>query len=136
MKVFNRKSAVIIIVCGVLTLALLGNAPVAQRNKTSGLAKRYHENDLMLSELQTTQLPPFDEWMQDAEILLYEEIAGDYTRGRWIVLALENLGLSYFDTADAKGNFQYELTGSKVWDLIIYAREYRTNQSGNLFVAL
>ena len=114
-----------------LVLGLLGSAPISQQAQDISSA---NNTKVASSVSETDPLPPFDEWLQEAEILLYEEIAGDYARDRWIVLALENLGLAYFDTVDAKGNFHYELTGSKVWDLVIYAREDRTNQSGNLFI--
>jgi len=88
------------------------------------------------SNTQTPDYPLFDDWKKSAKILVLEDIAPDRSRKRWILMALDNLGLSYVDMADALGNFQYELTSGEEWDLIIYARENRNNREGNLFIDL
>jgi hypothetical protein len=80
--------------------------------------------------------PSFEEWLDSAEILIYEDIAGDPNRPRWIETALDNLNLQYIDTGSAVGEFDSQLTSSKEWDLIIYARENKQNTSGDLFTPI
>ncbi len=75
----------------------------------------------------------FDDWLENSKILLYEDIAGTRDRTRWISDALNDLGLSYFDSVDQIGLFQSKLSSNEEWDLIIYARENRNNDAGNLF---
>lgn len=78
----------------------------------------------------------FGDWLGGSKILLYEDIAGTGDRTRWISDALRDLGLSYFDSVDQIGLFQSKLSSSTEWDLIIYARENRNNDAGNLFAEI
>lgn len=71
--------------------------------------------------------------MKNANVLLYEDIAGTSNRTRWIANALNELNVPYYDALDQIGLFQSQLSSSQTWDLIIYAREDRNNLAGNLF---
>lgn len=78
----------------------------------------------------------FEDWLENADILLYEDVAGTNDRTRWISDALRDLGLPYFDSLDQIGLFQSQLSSNAEWDLIIYARENRYNDAGNLFAEI
>ena len=78
----------------------------------------------------------FEEWMANARILLYEDAAGASNRTRWIPSALQGLDLTYTDTVDRLGTFQSQLSADQEWDLVIYARENRGNEAGNLFAEI
>ena len=84
----------------------------------------------------SSNLSNFDDWLANSKILLYEDVAGTGDRTRWIADALDDLGLSYFDSVDQIGLFQSKLSSNDEWDLIIYARENRNNDSGNLFAEI
>ncbi len=85
-------------------------------------------------------LPDFDTWMRSANILLYEDMAGQFTVYRFIKMALDNMGLPYSDVKDALGNYKNALLsggpGGKGWDLIISGKELRSNVSGEFYVYL
>ena len=78
----------------------------------------------------------FEEWLSNARILLYEDSVGASRRTRWIPSALQGLDLNYTDTVDRLGTFQAQLSADQEWDLVIYARENRENEAGNLFAEI
>jgi len=90
-----------------------------------------------------TPVPPqesFEEWLKTASILLYEDMAGDFSTTRYIKAALDGLGLRYTDVGDALGNYKDQLLshgpGGQGWDLIISGKELRTAVSGEFYVYL
>ncbi|MFN2236170.1 MAG: hypothetical protein ACK2U1_18235 [Anaerolineales bacterium] len=81
------------------------------------------------------QAPPsVDEMMEDADILLYENVT-KIPLPRYIKQALDNLGLSrnYVDTKDATGNFKAQLLSGIDWDLVIAGVEARSAIQGEFF---
>ncbi len=95
----------------------------------------------------TAETPPtappqesFEAWLQSASILLYEDMAGNFSTTRYIKAALDGLGLRYTDVGDALGNYKDQLLsqgpGGQGWDLIISGKELRTAVSGEFYVYL
>lgn len=82
----------------------------------------------------------FDTWIKTANILLFEDMVGDYRTTRYIKAALDALGLRYTDVGDALGNYKDQLLsngpGGQGWDLIISGKELRTAVSGEFYVYL
>ncbi len=82
-------------------------------------------------------MPPFEDWMQDASILLFEDISGDFGVYRYIPIAISGMGLTYIDEADALGRFKDALLTQgprgQGWDLIIAAKELRTELQGEFY---
>ncbi len=80
----------------------------------------------------------FDTWTRSASILLYEDMAGDFSVYRFIQLALDGMGLQYTDVRDALGHYKTQLLsggpGGQGWDLIISGKESRTAVSGEFYV--
>jgi hypothetical protein len=92
------------------------------------------------TEAPPTEQPPtaapvdFDGMMEDANILLYENIVKE-PQPRYIMQALDNLGLSNntVDTKDAAGNFKAQLLSGTDWDLVIVGVEARSSVQGEFF---
>ncbi|MEW6718422.1 MAG: hypothetical protein AB1345_13095 [Chloroflexota bacterium] len=93
----------------------------------------------------TNTTPPqtdmdFNQWLQSTSILLFEDMAGDFTTGRYIKQALDAMGLRYVDVKDALGLFKDQLLsggpGGRGWDLAISGKELRTAISGEFYVYL
>lgn len=88
----------------------------------------------------TSNMPDFDTWIKSANILVFEDIAGDYSVYRYIPIAINGMGLSYVDEADALGHFKDQILsngpGGQGWDLIIAAKELRTELQGEFYVYL
>jgi len=82
----------------------------------------------------------FDTWMRSASILLYEDMAGDFSVYRFIQLALDGMGLQYIDVRDALGHYKTQLLsggpGGQGWDLIISGKESRDAVQGEFYVYL
>jgi len=82
----------------------------------------------------------FDTWMRSASILLYEDMAGDFSVYRYIKLALDGMGLQPTDLRDALGHFKTQLLsggpGGQGWDLIISGKEMRNAVQGEFYVYL
>ena len=82
-------------------------------------------------------LADFETWMKTADILLYEDMAGDYSTTRFVMEALDTMGLKYVDVKDAVGNFKDQLVsggpGGEGWDLIISAKENRGLVKGEIY---
>ncbi len=82
----------------------------------------------------------FDTWMRSASILLYEDMAGDFSVYRFIQLALDGMGLQYTDVRDALGHYKTQLQsrgpGGQGWDLIISGKESRDAVQGEFYVYL
>ncbi len=82
----------------------------------------------------------FEDWLPTASILLYEDMAGNFSTTRYIKAALDGLGLRYVDVGDALGNYKDQLLsngpGGQGWDLIISGKELRTAVSGEFYVYL
>ncbi len=82
----------------------------------------------------------FEEWMPTASILLYEDMAGEFSTTRYIKAALDGMGLRYVDVGDALGNYKEQLLsngpGGQGWDLIISGKELRNAVSGEFYVYL
>ncbi len=70
--------------------------------------------------------------MQDADILLFEDIAGAFLN-RYVKQALDNSGFQYTDVSDRVGDLKSELLSGKSWDLIIVAVEARSAVQGEFF---
>lgn len=77
--------------------------------------------------------PDIDEMIENANILLFEDIAGYYDLTRWVRDALDARGWKYTDVGDAVGNFKSEILSGKDWDLIIVSAEARSGFQGELF---
>lgn len=71
----------------------------------------------------------FETWMKSANILLYEDIAGNTYAIRYIKEVLDKMGLTYTDVGDKSANLINEIKsggpGGKGWDLVIAASENR-----------
>lgn len=80
-----------------------------------------------------TPAPDMDELIQNANILLFEDVAGYYDLTRWVRDALDAEGYKYTDVGDAVGNFKSEILSGKKWDLVIVAAEARSGFQGELF---
>lgn len=80
-----------------------------------------------------TPEPDIDEMIENANILLFEDIAGYYDLTRWVRDALDAEGYKYTDVGDAVGNFKSEILSGKQWDLVIVAAEARSGFQGELF---
>ncbi len=82
----------------------------------------------------------FDTWMQEeAKILVYEDMKGNFQYLPRVDQALNALGLSssrVVRVADAQGNFLRELNTGRGWDLIITAAETRTGPTGEFWEAI
>ncbi len=85
----------------------------------------------------TSNMPDFDTWMKSASVLVFEDISSDYNVYRYVPIALSGMGLSYVDEADALGRFKDQLLsngpGGQGWDLIIAAKELRTELQGEFY---
>lgn len=80
----------------------------------------------------------FEEWKDDAKILLYDSMYQYSDSGNMIYRAIDGLGLSrnVINTKDAMGNFLKELNSGTQWDLIIVGGEAHEAISGDFFTAL
>ena len=90
-------------------------------------------------EEQTTSEEPaqepigdLDSMMENAKILLYEDMVNRPATRRYVKDALDNMGLEYKDDGSAKGWLKSDLLAS-TWDLVIVALEVRSNVSGEYF---
>jgi hypothetical protein len=87
-----------------------------------------------------SNLPDFDTWMRSASILLFEDMAADFSVYRFIELALEGMSLQTTDVRDALGIYKTQLLsggpGGQGWDLIISGKELRTAVQGEFYVYL
>lgn len=99
------------------------------------------------TEPPPTEPPPtlqpgqsFEDWLSSASILLYEDMAGDFSTTRYVKQALDALGLRYVDVKDALGDYKSQLLsggpGGAGWDLIVSAKELRTAVQGEFYVYL
>ena len=77
----------------------------------------------------------FDEWKQDANILLYDNMYLYLDSGNMIHKALDGLGLgaNTTNTKDAMGTFMSNLNSGTQWDLIIMGGEAHDAISGEFF---
>ncbi len=95
-----------------------------------------------------TEAPPepetsetdFEEWMQTAKIVVYEDMSGvKYTR-QYVQESLEAMGVPFKDDGSAKGwlkdDLLYGPEGGGAWDLVILATERRAGLSGEFFTYL
>lgn len=86
------------------------------------------------------QSEAFENWLESANILLYEDIAGLYTTTRYVKEALDTMGLDYVDVKDAVGHYKEQLLsggpGGQGWDLIISAKEARGLVKGEMYTYL
>ncbi|MBT3314583.1 MAG: hypothetical protein HN390_08210 [Anaerolineae bacterium] len=85
-------------------------------------------------------MPDFDTWMKSASILVFEDIAADFNVYRYVPIAISGMGLNYVDEADYLGRFKNQLLsngpGGQGWDLIIAAKEIRSDLQGEFYVYL
>jgi hypothetical protein len=85
-------------------------------------------------------MPDFDTWVKSASILVFEDIAADFNVYRYVPIALSGMGLNYVDEKDALGRFKNQLLsngpGGQGWDLIIAAKEIRSDLQGEFYVYL
>lgn len=73
-----------------------------------------------------------DSMMQNAKIVLFEDMVGRPATRRYVKNALDNMGLEYKDDGNAVGWLKSDLLSS-TWDLVIIALEIRSNVSGEYF---
>jgi len=82
----------------------------------------------------------FDTWMKSASILVFEDIAADFNVYRYVPIAISGMGLNHVDERDALGRFKNQLLsngpGGQGWDLIIAAKEIRSDFQGEFYVYL
>jgi hypothetical protein len=89
-----------------------------------------------------TALPPassIDPKFKSANILLYEDIAGNSDLTRYVSASLKRLGLPFTDLGDAQGRLKQALlsgANGKPWDLVIIAAEDRNGVQGEFFQIL
>lgn len=85
---------------------------------------------------EPTATPDVMQQIKDANILVYEDIAGNFDLDRRIKRALNNLNLNgpnVVDVADRLGDFMKMLNSGKKWDLIIVGAEDRNLVSGDFW---
>ncbi|MFH1445864.1 MAG: hypothetical protein ABIG43_00435, partial [Chloroflexota bacterium] len=77
----------------------------------------------------------FEEWKQDVNILLYDNMYMYLDSGNMINMALDGLalGANTTNTKDAMGNFMSNLNSGTQWDLIIMGGEAHDAISGEFF---
>lgn len=84
-----------------------------------------------------TAAPDLKTMMKSANILLYEDMAGNYDTKRYVKEALDTMGLTYVDVGGAKGRLKSNLLSSGPkgtgWDLVIIAAEVKSGVSGEFF---
>lgn len=77
------------------------------------------------------------QFMQSAQILLFEDIVADPSKTRYFKQTLDSMGLRYKDDGNAIGWLKNDLISGtpdgKTWDLIIMAMEARGDVSGEYF---
>jgi hypothetical protein len=85
----------------------------------------------------TPSMEDFDTWMKSASILVFEDIAADFNVYRYVPIAISGMGLKYVDEADYLGRFKNQLLsngpGGQGWDLIIAAKEIRSDLQGEFY---
>jgi len=74
--------------------------------------------------------------IKSANILVYEDIAGDPYYIPYAKRALMSIGGNYTYVADAMGTFMNDLNSGTKWDLIISASELRTAISGDYWTIM
>lgn len=74
-----------------------------------------------------------EDMIQNANILLFEDVAGYFELTRWVSEALDAGGWQYTSVGDAVGDFKAEILSGKKWDLVIVAAEARSGFKGELF---
>ena len=88
----------------------------------------------------TPSMEDFDTWMKSARILVFEDIAADFNVYRYVPIAISGMGLNYVDEADYLGRFKNQLLTNgprgQGWDLIIAAKEIRSDLQGEFYVYL
>lgn len=104
----------------------------AQQNQTSPTAP------IATSEPTTPSKEPFEDWIKNAQILLYEDMTAQLDTNRYVKDALDSLGLPYTDVGSAKGWLQSQVASNapngQSWDLVIMANESkRFGASGEFF---
>lgn len=88
---------------------------------------------------QPTPTPDFEAWMDQAKILVYEDMKGNFAYNPRVEQALDALGLSGANVVrvgDAQGNFLRELNTGRGWDLVIVAGESRTAPTGEFWESI
>jgi hypothetical protein len=100
------------------------------------------ETSVPPTQIPVSPLPPtppgdLEQKMQTADILLYEDIAGNPEVFRYVLAALERLNLPVYDVGDAPGRLKERLLNGtesgEPWDLIIIAAEDRESIQGEYF---
>lgn len=90
-------------------------------------------------EPQATPTPDFAAWLKTANVLVYEDMKGDFSTLPRVDQALDTIGLSNANimrVADARGDFLRQLNTGRNWDLIIMAAESRTAPTGEFWEAI
>ena len=85
---------------------------------------------------EPTATPDVMAQIKNANILVYEDVAGNFDLDRRIKRALNNLSLNgpnVVDVADRLGDFMKMLNSGKKWDLIIVGAEDRNLVSGDFW---
>jgi hypothetical protein len=82
----------------------------------------------------------FEEWMQTAKIVVYEDMSGVKYVRQFVQESLEAMDIPFKDDGSAKGwlkdDLLYGPEGGGAWDLIILATERRAGLSGEFFTYL
>lgn len=86
---------------------------------------------------ETAMSEDFDTWMKSANILVFEDITANFDVYRYVPIALNGMNLNYVDEKDYLGRFKNQLLtngpGGNGWDLIIAAKELRTELQGEFY---
>lgn len=83
-----------------------------------------------------TPTPDFEAWKETANILVYEDMKGNFAFLPRVDQALDALGLrgaNVVRVGDAQGNFLRELNTGRGWDLVIVAGESRQAPTGEFW---
>lgn len=95
-------------------------------------AEQPQEEQTTSEEPSTEPIGDLDSMMDNAKILLYEDMVNRPATRRYVKDALDNMGLDYKDDGSAKGWLKSDMLSS-TWDLVILALEVRSNVSGEYF---
>ncbi len=78
--------------------------------------------------------PDIQQQIENANILIFEDIRGHATLSPWVTTITRNMGLkNVVNVGDATGNFLKELNSGTKWDLVIVSAETRSEFRGELF---
>jgi flagellar motor protein MotB len=118
------------------TAMALQNQQQQQQSQQQQQPQQQQQQQPQQQQPQQQQQEPssedFEAWMQDAKILLYEDMVAIPAIRRYVKDALDTMGLKYKDDGNAMGWLKSDLLAGG-WDLVIIAAEDRNIVSGEYF---